>query len=44
VAEPIMAWVLASLRAHLGSGQVTLIYGIVSVALCWLGFVVTTVS
>jgi hypothetical protein len=43
VAELIMAWVLAGLMAHLGSGQVTLINGIISGAFCWLGFVVTTV-
>jgi hypothetical protein len=42
VAELVMAWVLAGLMAHLGSGQVTLLNGVVSGAFCWLGFVITT--
>jgi hypothetical protein len=41
VAELVMAWVLAGLLGHLGSGQVTLVNGIVSGAFCWVGFVVT---
>jgi hypothetical protein len=36
VAELVMAWVLAGLMAHLGAGQVTVINGIVSGAVCWL--------
>jgi hypothetical protein len=43
VAELVMAWVLAGLMAHLGTGQVTLLNGIVSGAFCWLGFVITTI-
>jgi hypothetical protein len=41
VAELVMAWVLAGLLGHLGSGQVTLVNGIVSGAFCWVGFVIT---
>jgi len=43
VAELVMAWVLAGLMAHLGTGQVTALNGIVSGAFCWLGFVITTI-
>ena len=43
VAELVMAWVLAGLMAHLGTGQVTLMNGVVSGAFCWLGFVITTI-
>jgi hypothetical protein len=43
VAELIMAWVLAGLMGHLGSGQVTLLNGVISGAFCWLGFVLTTI-
>ena len=43
VAELVMAWVLAGLMAHLGSGQVTALNGVVSGAFCWLGFVITTI-
>jgi hypothetical protein len=42
LAELVMAWVLAGLVAHLGTGQVTALNGIVSGAFCWLGFVFTT--
>jgi hypothetical protein len=42
VAELVMAWVLAGLIGHLGSGQVTLLNGIISGAFCWLGFVITS--
>lgn len=38
----IMAWVLAGVIGHLGSGQVTLRNGVISGAFCWLGFVITT--
>ncbi len=44
VAELIMAWVLAGLLAHLGSGQTTVWNGIVSAAFIWLGFVATTIA
>ena len=42
VASLVMAWVLAGLIGHLGSGQVTIYNGIVSGAFVWLGFVATT--
>ena len=41
-AELVMAWVLAGLIGHLGSGQVTLRNGIISGAFSWLGFVIPT--
>jgi hypothetical protein len=44
VAEFIMAWVLAGLLGHLGSGQTTISNGIVSAAFVWLGFVATTIA
>ena len=43
VAEVIMAWVLAGLMGHLGSGQYTLVNGVISGAFCWLGFVITVI-
>jgi Protein of unknown function (DUF1761) len=42
VAELVMAWVLAGVLGHLGPAQVTFRNGIISGALCWLGFVITT--
>jgi hypothetical protein len=42
VADLVMAWVLAGIIGHLGSGQVTFANGVISGALCWLGFVITT--
>jgi hypothetical protein len=41
VAELVMAWVLAGLIGHLGTGQTTIVNGVVSGAFCWLGFVIT---
>ena len=38
----VMAWVLAGLIGHLGSGQVTVVNGLISGAFAWLGFVATT--
>jgi hypothetical protein len=43
VAELVMAWVLAGILGHLGTGQVTLRNGVISGAFCWLGFVITTI-
>ena len=40
VADLVMAWVLAGLLSHLGPGQVTVRNGIISGAVCWLGFVI----
>ena len=42
VAQLVIAWVLAGTIGHLGTGQVTFKNGIISGALCWLGFVITT--
>lgn len=44
VGELIMAWVLAGVVGHLGTGQVTLWNGIVSGAFVWLGFMATTLA
>ncbi len=40
----VMAWVLAGLMGHLGTGQVTMRGGIISGAFVWLGFVVTVIA
>jgi Protein of unknown function (DUF1761) len=40
VAELVMAWVLAGVLGHFGA--LTLRGGVISAALCWLGFVLTT--
>jgi hypothetical protein len=40
VAELVMAWMLAGILGHVGA--LTLKNGIISGALCWLGFVATT--
>lgn len=42
IADLVMAWVLAGVVGHLG--QVTLLNGIISAALVWLGFVATTLA
>jgi hypothetical protein len=39
-----MAYVLAGVIGHLGAERVTLMNGIVSGALVWLGFVLTTLT
>ena len=44
VAELIMAWVLAGVIGHLGTGQATLMNGIISGAFVWLGFMATTIA
>ncbi|WP_127524340.1 DUF1761 domain-containing protein [Mesorhizobium sp. Z1-4] len=44
VAELVMAWVLAGVIGHLGTGQATLWNGVVSGAFIWLGFMATTVA
>ncbi|MBO6717297.1 MAG: DUF1761 domain-containing protein [Rhizobiaceae bacterium] len=44
VCELIMAWVLAGVIGHLGTGQVTLWNGIVSGFFVWLGFMATTMA
>jgi hypothetical protein len=44
VANIIIAWVLAGVLAHLGTGQVTLRNGIISAAFLWFGFILTTMA
>jgi len=44
VALLLMAWVLAGIMGHLGTGQVTVRNGVISGGFCWLGFVVTTIA
>ncbi|MET0596579.1 MAG: DUF1761 domain-containing protein [Mesorhizobium sp.] len=44
VAELVMAWVLAGLIGHLGSGQVTLRNGVISGFFVWLGFLATATA
>ena len=44
VAELVMAWVLAGVIGHLGTGQVTLWNGVVSGAFIWLGFMATSMA
>lgn len=44
VAQLIMAWVLAGVIGHLGTGQVTLRNGLISGAVIWLGFVATSLA
>ena len=42
VCELVMAWVLAGVIGHLGTGEVTLWNGIISGFFVWLGFMATT--
>jgi hypothetical protein len=44
LADLVMAWMLAGLLGHLGSGQVTLVNGIASAGFIWVGFVFTTLA
>ncbi|WP_011582697.1 MULTISPECIES: DUF1761 domain-containing protein [Chelativorans] len=44
VAELVMAWVLAGVIGHLGTGQVTFWNGVISGAFLWLGFIATTIA
>jgi hypothetical protein len=44
VALLVMAWVLAGVIGHLGTGAITLRSGVVAGALMWLGFVATTLA
>jgi uncharacterized protein DUF1761 len=44
IALAIMAWTLAGIMGHLGTGQVTPKNGIISALFVWLGFVITTQS
>jgi hypothetical protein len=42
IAQFIMAWVLAGIIGHLGTGQVNPVNGLISGAFVWFGFVLTT--
>ncbi|MDA7949523.1 MAG: DUF1761 domain-containing protein [Hyphomicrobiaceae bacterium] len=44
IALLVMAWVLAGVIGHLGSGQVTIRNGIISGLFVWLGFVVAPMA
>jgi hypothetical protein len=44
VAELIMAWVLFGILWHVSEAKFTIMNGIVSAVLVWLGFVLTTIS
>lgn len=44
VDELVMAWVLAGVIGHLGTGQVTLWNGLVYAAFLWAGFIATTLA
>lgn len=44
VAVLAMAWIMAGLIGHLGPGQVTLRNGIISAAIVWFGFMLTTTA
>jgi hypothetical protein len=44
VALLVMAWVLAGVMGHLGTGAITLRSGVIAGALMWLGFVATTLA
>lgn len=42
IAQLVMAWVLAGIIGHLGTGQITPVNGLISGAFIWFGFVLTT--
>lgn len=44
VALLVMAWVLAGVIGHPGTGAITLRSGVIAGALMWLGFVATTLA
>jgi uncharacterized protein DUF1761 len=44
VADLIIAWTLAGVLGHLGSGQVTLKNGVIAGAFIWFGFILTTMA
>ena len=44
VAQLVMAYVLAGILGHLGAGQVTLNNGLIAGAICWAGFVATSLA
>jgi Protein of unknown function (DUF1761) len=44
IANLIIAWMLAGVLGHLGTGQVTLRNGVISAAFLWFGFILTTMT
>ena len=44
IALLVMAWVLAGVIGHLGSGQVTIRNGVISGVFVWIGFVVAPMA
>jgi hypothetical protein len=44
VANLVIAWMLAGVLGHLGSGQVTLKNGVIAGAFVWFGFILTTMA
>lgn len=44
IAQLVMAWVLAGVIGHVGQGEVTIRTGVITAALVWLGFVITTLA
>jgi hypothetical protein len=44
IALVIMAWMLAGVIGHLGTGEVNLRNGVISAACVWFGFVITTLA
>ena len=44
VAQLVMAYVLAGILGHPGAGQVTLRNGVIAGAICWAGFVATSLA
>jgi hypothetical protein len=42
VAELVMAWMVAGVLGHLGTGQVTVLNGAITGVFLWFGFVLTT--
>jgi hypothetical protein len=44
VANVVIAWMLAGVLGHLGSGQVTLKNGVIAGAFVWFGFILTTMA
>jgi hypothetical protein len=44
IANLVIAWMLAGVLGHLGSGQVTLKNGVIAGAFVWFGFILTTMA
>jgi Protein of unknown function (DUF1761) len=44
IGDIIIAWMIAGVLGHLGTGQVTLRNGVISGAFLWFGFILTTMA